>query len=58
MFSVVGRLATWQRSRLRHSTIANFMMYKAAMNLEEGLLKLEEEEDLLVPEMHAKIPVK
>lgn len=36
MFSIVGRLATWQRSRLYESTIEDIMMYKAAMNLEEA----------------------
>jgi hypothetical protein len=33
MFSVSGRIATWQRSRLRDITISDLMMYKAAMNL-------------------------
>ena len=33
MFSVAGRVATWQKSRLPDSTIADIMMYKAAMNL-------------------------
>jgi hypothetical protein len=57
MFSIARHVATWQRSRLRDSTIANIMMYKAAMNLEEVSLELEAEEDLLVPEWLGKIPV-
>ena len=55
MFSVSGRIATWQRSRLRDSTISDLMMYKAAMNLKD-LAILEEEEGLPVPEMLGKIP--
>ena len=55
MFSVSGRIATWQRSRLRDTTISDLMMYKAAMNLKEIAPELEEEE-LVVPEMLGKIP--
>ena len=55
MFSVSGRIATWQRSRLRDATISDLMMYKAAMNLKEIAPELEEEE-LVVPEMLGKIP--
>ena len=55
MFSVSGRIATWQRSRLHDSTISDLMMYKAAMNL-KNLAILEEEEGLPVPEMLGKIP--
>ena len=56
MFSVSGRIATWQRSRLRDSTISDLMMYKAAMNLKDLAMVLEEEEGLPVPEMLGKIP--
>jgi hypothetical protein len=55
MFSVSGRIATWQRSRLRDTTISDLMMYKAAMNLKEITPELEEE-DLVVPEMLGKLP--
>ena len=57
MFSISGRIATWQRNRLRDSTISDLMMYKAAMNLKDLEMVLEEEEGLLVPEMHGRIPV-
>ena len=56
MFSVSGRIATWQRSRLRDSTISDLMMYKAAINLKDLAMVLEEEEGLPVPEMLGKIP--
>ena len=56
MFSVSGRIATWQRSHLRESTLSDLMMYKEAMNLKDAAPKLEEEEDLPVPEMLGKIP--
>ena len=39
------------------STIVDIMMYKAATNLEDVALELNEEEDYLVPEMLSKIPV-
>ena len=56
MFSVSGRIATWQRSRLRDSTISDLMMYKAAMNLKDLAMVLEEEEGLPIPEILGKIP--
>src|SRR5271155_4058268 len=55
LFSVSGRIATWQRNRLRDSTISD-LMYKAAMNLRDLLMLLEEEEGLPVPEMLGRIP--
>jgi hAT family C-terminal dimerisation region len=55
MFSVSGRIAAWQRSRLRDATISDSMMYKTAMNLKEIAPELEEEE-LVIPEMLGKIP--
>jgi hypothetical protein len=57
IFSVSGRIATWQRSCLWDATISNLMMYKAVMNLKEIALELEEEE-LVVCEMLRKIPPK
>jgi hypothetical protein len=57
VFSIAGRVATWQRSRLHDSTIVDIMMYKAVMNLEEMALESEGEEDLPVPEMLGKVPV-
>jgi len=42
MFSDSGRIATWNRSRLRDSIISDLMMYKAAMNLKEITSELEE----------------
>jgi hypothetical protein len=57
LFSVSGRIATWQRSRLRDATISDLMMYKAAMNLKEIAQELGEEE-LVVLEMLGKIPPK
>ena len=56
LFSVSGRIATWQRNRLRDSTISDLMMYKAAMNLRDLPMLLEEEEGLPVPEMLGRIP--
>ena len=53
IFSVSGRIATWQRSRFRDATISDLMMYKAAMNLKEIAPELEEEE-LVVSEMLGK----
>ena len=57
MFRISGRIATWQRNRLRDSTISDLMMYKAAMNLKDLEMVLEEEKGLAVPEMLGKIPV-
>jgi len=56
LFSISGRIATWQRNRLRDSTISDLMMYKAAMNLRDLPMLLEEEEGLPVPEMLGRIP--
>ena len=57
MFSISGCIATWQRSRLRDSTISDLMMYKAALNLREFVLpELEEEEDYPVNEVVGNIP--
>jgi hypothetical protein len=64
LFSSAGRVATSRRSRLHASTIADIMMYKAALNLTEFVeSELEEDEeedpeldDLAVPEMAVKIP--
>jgi hypothetical protein len=55
MFSVSGRIATCQRSRLRDTTISDLTMYKAAMNLKEIAPELEEVY-LVVSEMFGKIP--
>lgn len=57
MFSVSGRIATWQRSRLQDSTISDLMMYKAAFNLRKFVFpELEEEEDYPVSEVVGNIP--
>ena len=56
IFIVSGRIATWQRSRLRDSTISHLSMGNAAMNLKEITSELEEEDKLVVPEMLGKIP--
>ena len=56
MFSVSEGIATWQRSRLRDSTISDLMMYKAAMNLRDVLPEVEDEEDFPVLEVVSKIP--
>jgi len=60
MFSATGRIATWQRSRLRDSTIMDIMMYKAALNLMDFMeSELEEDpewDDLPVPKRVGKIP--
>ena len=48
LFGVSGRIATWQRDRLHDSTISDLMMYKAAMNLRDLPMLLEEEEGLPV----------
>jgi len=60
IFSAAGRIATWQRSRLRDSTIADIMMYRAALNLTDFVeSELEEDpewDDLPVPERLGKIP--
>ena len=55
MFSVSGRIATWQRSRLRDTTISDLMMYKSSLNFKEPLMELDECDEL-VPEMAGKIP--
>jgi len=57
MFSVSGRVATWQRSRLRDSTIADIVMYKAAINIKEAALEMEEWDDLPVDEVIGQIPM-
>jgi len=54
MFSVFGRIVTWQRSHLRDITLLDLMMYKAAINLKDAAPKLGEE-DLLAPKMLGKI---
>jgi len=57
MFSISGHIVTWQRSRLRDSTISDLMMYKATLNLREFVLpELEEEEDYPVNEVVGNIP--
>jgi hypothetical protein len=56
LFSVSGRIATWQRNRLHDTTISDLMLYKAAMNLKDLPVLLEEEEGLPVPEMLGTIP--
>src|SRR5436190_13631402 len=51
------QIATWQRSRLRDSTISDLMMYKAAFNLRKFVFpELEEEEDYPVSEVVGNIP--
>ena len=57
MFSVSARVATWQRSRLRDSTIADIMMYKASLNFNEVTPELEQWDELPVEEMLGKIPM-
>ena len=57
MFSVSVRIATWQRSRLRDTTIFNLMMYKSSLNFKEPPMVLDECDEL-VPEMVGKIPPK
>ena len=52
-----GHVATWQRSRLRDSTIADIMMYKASLNFKEIAPELEEWDELPVEEMLGKIPM-
>jgi len=42
LFSVSGRVATWQRSHLCDSTIADIMIYKASLNFEEVAPELED----------------
>ena len=56
MFSVSEHIPTWQRFRLRDSTISDLMMYKAAMNLMDVLSEVEDEEDFPVLEVISKIP--
>lgn len=41
MFSVYRRIATWQRSHVRDSTLSDLMMYKAAMNLKDAAPKFK-----------------
>jgi len=55
IFSVSGRIATWQRSRLRDTTISDLMMYKSGLNFKEPPMALDECDEL-VPEMAGKIP--
>src|SRR5436309_1044337 len=56
IFGISGRIAMWQRSRLRDSTISDLMMYKAVLNLMEFVLAgLEEEEDYPVNEVVGNI---
>jgi len=57
MFSLSGRVATWQRSRLRDSTIADIIIYKASLNFKEAAPELEEWDELPVEEMLGKIPM-
>jgi len=46
LFSFAGCVATWQHSRLQDSTIADIMMYKAALNLMDFVEgELEDPED-------------
>jgi hAT family C-terminal dimerisation region len=52
IFSISGRIATWERSRLKGETIANLMIYKAGLmrnNIALRELKIESEEDDLLP---------
>ena len=56
MFSVSGRVATWQRSRLRDTTIADIMMYKSALNFNDATAVLDECDELPVPEVVGRIP--
>jgi hypothetical protein len=56
MFNVSGRVATWQRSRLRDATIADIVMYKAAINMKESALEMEEWDDFPVEEVIGQIP--
>ena len=59
MFSVSGRIATWQRSRLKENTIRDIMTYKATIKLDDMAmgLKGDELEDLEIDEVIGKIPV-
>jgi len=57
MFSVSGRVATWQHSWLQDSTIADIMIYKASLNFKEIAPALEKWDELLVEEMLGKIPM-
>ena len=56
MFSMSGRIATWQRSRLHDTTISDLMMYKSALNFKDATWELDESDELHVPEMAGKIP--
>src|SRR5579859_1142371 len=56
MFSVSGRVANWERSRLHDKTIGDIMMYKSALTLKDAVGELEECDELSVPEMVGKIP--
>src|SRR5579859_3273603 len=42
MFSVSGRVANWERSRLHDKTIGDIMMYKSALTLKDAVGELEE----------------
>jgi len=52
-FSISGRIVTWQRNRLNGSTIADSMLYKAALKRQGAALKnstIDDNHDLQVPE--------
>ncbi len=57
-FSISRRIATWQRNRLNGSTIADSMLYKAALKRQGTALQysiVDENHELLVPERIGKV---
>ena len=58
-FSISGRIATWQCNRLNGSTIADSMLYKAALKRQGTALQysiVDENHDLLVSERIDEVP--
>ena len=55
LFSISGRIASWQRAWLQDSIISDSVMYKAALGL-NGLSPGYEDENLPLPEVSGKIP--
>jgi hAT family C-terminal dimerisation region len=59
LFSVSGRVASWQRARLHDTTISDLMVYKAAQKLPNTVIEelmYDENEDLQVDETGSRVP--
>jgi hAT family C-terminal dimerisation region len=60
LFSVSGRVSTWQRARLNDTTIRDLMIYKSVNHINDNIVKQEiageENEELEVEESAAIVP--